>query len=79
MLYYTIQDEQGPGSLVGLVRQLSSIQDERNVKTNALIIGGCDRRADPDALSLESHWERNNREIMLLENNILHSQSEVDN
>jgi hypothetical protein len=41
--------------------------DERRVKTNALLMGGCDRRADPEALSLEYYWEQNNKDINLLE------------
>ena len=63
-------ESEGPGSLIGLVRQLSSIQEEQRVKQNAIYLGGCDRRRDPEAFSVEWHLFRNDAEIRALEKNV---------
>lgn len=44
---------------------------EMQVKLNALRLGGCDRRADPDEYSVEFWLERNERELALIQKNLL--------
>ena len=64
------EDETGPGSLVGLVCQLSFVTLEQQIKQNALMLGRCDKRADPEDPSVEFWLFRNDMERQLLERQI---------
>lgn len=61
---------EGPGSEFGLVCQASAIFAERQVKLNALSLGGCDHRADPNDFSTEFWLDRNDHELALIEKNL---------
>ena len=61
---------EGPGSQVGLTRQASSIAAEMQVKLNALRLGGCDHRTDPENYSMEFWLERNVRELAMIQKNL---------
>ena len=63
-------DSEGPGSQFGLLCQASAIIAERQVKLNALALGGCDHRADPTDFSSEYWLERNDRELAMIEKNL---------